>query len=324
MQCFDNAVSALSPPLRDILQTINGSVKKNTFEVRLRAGQPVVLFGEYGSRVLLADGRLSESNSANAVRLTAGEVQDCFRRLCAYSVHTVQHDVAAGFVTLENGHRAGVCGTAVLASNGTVASLRSVSSLNLRIAREVRGCAKDLLDVWQTQTGGLLIAGPPAAGKTTLLRDLIRLLAGGAAKTPLKVCVADARQELAAVRDGTAQNDVGWNTDVLTGYPQSTAVEIALRTLSPEVIVCDELVTDAELEAVHRGVNAGVRFAASVHAASYEELLTRRVIARLLDMDAFSAVVLLKSKGPPGQIEEIFDAKELRDEIYARHVGLVF
>ncbi|MBQ5970688.1 MAG: stage III sporulation protein AA [Clostridia bacterium] len=324
MKRFEGAVSALSPPLRDRLLRVKTNIKRETYEVRLRAGQPLVLFGRYGSCALLEDGTLSDVPAQNCVRLASSDLQDCFQRLCAYSVHSFQSEIVSGFITLQNGHRAGVCGTAVTDANGKIMSLRNVSSLNLRIAREAPGCALPLLEQLKAVPGGLLIAGPPGGGKTTLLRDLIRLLAGGSEGPAQKVCVADARQELAAVRDGTAQNDVGWNTDVLTGYPTAAAIEIALRTLSPQVMVCDELVTDDELEAVRSGVNAGVRFIASVHAAGRDDLLTRRVICALLETEAFSSVALLKSGGQPGRVETMMDAKELRDEIYARRVGLVF
>ena len=325
MNSYDAAAAALLPQLCERLIRVGDDVKRATFEFRLRAGKPVVLFGAFGSRVLLSDGTLGETPSPRAVTVSPQELQACFQRLCAYSIHSFQSEIVSGFVTLKGGHRAGLCGTAVLDATGRLTSVREVSSLNLRIAREVRDCARPLLKLLPASgTGGLLIAGPPASGKTTLLRDLVRLLSLGEGGRVFKVCVTDERGELAAVRDCVAQHDLGWNCDVLSGYPKAAAVEIALRTLSPEILVCDELMRGDELAAVKSGMNAGVRFFASVHAADKQDLLTRRVTAELLKTGAFSSVVLLESSGAPCRVRAIFDAKELQDELGACRRGLVF
>ena len=320
MERFNDAVSVLPRALRDSLLRVDAATKKTTFEVRLRAGKPPVLFGKFGSRILNADGTVGRTVTAAAATVPPALLCDCFARVCAFSVHSHQTEIARGFVTLKNGHRVGVCGTAVVGPDNLVRTVRDVASLNLRVAREHRGAAEPLRAFL---SDGLLLAGPPASGKTTLLRDAIRILSDPDAGFFQKVAVADERMELCAAADGLPGTDVGCNCDVLSGYPKETAVEIAVRALSPEVLVCDELVTKRELEAVKLGVNTGVRFLASVHAADRDDLCARPVVEDLLSTGAFRRVALLRGKGDPGTVETVMDAKELRDEIYARRVGMV-
>lgn len=118
-------------------------------------------------------------------------------------------------------------------------------------------------------------------------------------------------------------NDIGVNCDVLDGYPKSTAITLAVKTMSPDIIACDELATEEEIKAVQMGTNCGVKFIATVHASSLDELASRKQIDKLLDTDSFEKIVLLSSKGQPCKIERIFEVGEIKDEIYRRRVGLV-
>lgn len=148
-----------------------------------------------------------------------------------------------------------------------------------------------------------------------LLRDLARQLSAGGGCGSLRVAVVDEREEIAAVYEGVAQNDLGYNCDVLSGYPKGEAILSALRSLSPEVIICDEAGGMEEVQAIEAGVNAGVKFIASIHASTKEDLLHRPQARRLLETGAFDRVVMLAGGGLPGRISQIYRAEELIDEI---------
>ena len=271
----------------------------------MRAGGAVTLTLPEGPRPLL-------------LRLTGAQLAEILRALCEYSVHSYTEDIARGYVTLPGGHRAGVCGTAVT-ERGLVTAVRDISSINLRVAREIPGAAGELCARMYSNGGlpGLLISGAPGSGKTTLLRDLARRLSDGngpeghrgRAAPCRRVAIIDERGELAGAREGTPCCAVGANTDVLTGYPKCEGILLAIRSLSPEIILCDELGGEPDAAALEAGFHTGVRFVATIHAGSAEEALARPVAQRLLSCGAFDYLVHLEF---PCKIMEI-KALEMRN-----------
>ena len=142
------------------------------------------------------------------------------------------------------------------------------------------------------------------SGKTTLLRDLCRHYAGGDSVTPQKVCVVDERDEIASRSFGYSI-DVGVNTDVLTLYPKAIGTEIAVRTLSPDIVVLDEIGTEEESKALLSAVNSGVSFIATAHGNSFEEVMRRPNIKTLINAGVFKRAVVLWGSDRPCCIKEI-------------------
>ena len=316
---FLSALSVIRGELKNNLLMLPEEIKLQTAEIRLRTGKPVVLFGTYGSTFLSSGQGLTKEREKSFICYSR-DMNDVFSRLCSFSVHSHLQSIVNGFITIQGGHRVGICGTAVTDSEGRVISVRDISSLNIRIAREKQGCGDVIYNtLFHSGLQSIIIAGAPMTGKTTVLRDLIRRISDGSDSK--KVCIIDERQEIAAMNAGFCQRDVGFNTDVFDLYPKDKAVISAIKTMSPQIIAMDELCGDSEIDAVRLGVNSGVKFIVTVHAADYSEILTREQIKKLLRTYSFEKLVLLK-KDFPGQVEGIYDAKELLDEIIRRDIGL--
>lgn len=259
-----------------------GISRNELCELRLRAGRPAAAVTLGGKNIPCSE------------PLSDKDINDCFQELCRYSVHSFQREIAEGYITLPEGHRAGFCGTAVMRGE-RIETLRDISSINIRLAKEVRGCAEALYHAaFSDGLRSLLIAGAPLSGKTTVLRDLARLLGDRH-----KVALIDSRCELAACHDGTPQLDVGINTDVLSGYPKHEGMEIALRTLSPEIIICDEI--GGDISAIEQCIHCGVKLIATVHASSVEELSRRKDTAGLIG--SFNCIAVLCGKGQLAEIK---------------------
>ena len=310
---FDLAVRSVEPQLKKALLNIDECEKKNVFEIRLRSEKPVVIISGKGKGFLNSDGAITKTVTESTVYASLDAVHDTFNRFCCYSVHSHLSGIVKGYITMEGGHRAGVTGTAVCDSRGNITSLRDISGINIRVSREVYGSADRIIsELYKNELQSVIIAGPPASGKTTVLRDAVRQLSSE--KLLYKVSLIDERQEIASVNSGIAQNDVGINTDILDCYPKTEALMIALKTLSPEIIALDEVGDEKEIEAIRLAVNSGVKFILTVHASDYNELLHRPQIQRLIETYSFNKLVMLK-KDPIGEIDAIYNTKELYDEI---------
>ena len=292
---FDSAVDFLDDRLRTALLGVDSRVKESAYEIRLRAARPVVIVTRVGSLFVYKSGRTGSVYSPGALAATPAELQASFSRMCGYSVHSNSAAAASGFISLAHGHRAGVCGTAVMAESGIVRSFRDISSVNLRIAHEIPGAADEIYpSVFSHGIVSAIIAGPPLSGKTTLLRDLARRLSGVSGGRYYRVAIVDERGEIAASSGGCPQCDVGFS-DVLTGYPKDVGILTALRTLSPQIIILE-------------GMNSGVNFLVSVHAGKDEDLRSRPAAAELLSSGVFSKLVMLGER--PGETAGIYDLKE--------------
>lgn len=316
MTAFLQAAEAVGGRIGALLLELPERLYEKTQEIDLRAGRPVTLV--CGREILFPDGcgGVKEFPAKESPELSVAELAEILHRLCGYSVYSYQEELREGFLTLRGGHRVGVAGTAVV-QGGMVSGVREVSSLNIRLAREKRGCATKLLSQMGGELrGGLLLAGPPAGGKTTFLRDLARQLSSGEAGCRIhKVAVVDERCEIAGSWRGEPQNDVGVCCDVLSGCPKAVGILQAARSLSPEFILCDEVGTREEIEALTQGVHTGAALIATIHAGSLRELLSRPQTAALLQTGAFETVVQLGSREQPGSIQGCYKAGDLLAQI---------
>ena len=255
-------------------------------EIRLRAG--------YGPCIVDRHGR---THSEQGPVIKAQELEQILQAATQRSVHSVIEQLRRGFISLEGGHRLGVCGTGVAGEDG-LRTIREISSLNLRLAREIRGCAGLIAEqVYKKACPNVLILSPPGVGKTTYLRDLIRILSWGELGAPVRVGVADERGEIAAVWRGEPQMDLGPNTDIMSGCRKSLAIEHLTRAMNPQILAVDEITAEEDVEAMERASGCGVFLLATAHARSVEEMKKRPLYQRLLCGKCFDIAVVLKRHG---------------------------
>ncbi len=301
MQAEENLKSVLEylpQSVRRSIQSMPPEVCHRIQEIRLRSGRPVCVNLSGQEQFLGTQGKLSQT-AGHALMVSIEEIARSFQAVCSYSVYSHERDIAEGFITIRGGCRVGICGTAAL-QNDQPMTLRHISGLNFRIAGEYKGIAEQVIGQIGTEPVSILAAGAVGSGKTTFLRDLCRIIGG---KYP--TALIDERGELAAMHRGLAQHDIGLHTDVLDGYPRAAGILTALRVLTPQYIICDEISTPEDVQAILQAACCGVQFAASCHAASAEDLYRRPVLRPLMEAGIFRFCVMLENGGSIRRVQRL-------------------
>lgn len=297
MDEYYHAIQRLPVPVRDALGQLPPSFAGQIQEIRLRSDRPIVFSTPNGP--VLAENLLPKY--AQTLHMSARGLQECFYSLCEKSVHSYERQLAQGFFTIPGGHRVGVAGICRTADNGQN-SFQTITSLNLRVARmlfvplpePVKACLADSFH-------GMILAGAPGSGKTTLLRSIVK----AASDQGKAVAVVDERQELWPCDPWGNSAQVPLNCDVLSNCSKTNGIEMAVRCLGPHLIVCDELGSSEEFRQVERGIQAGVGFICSVHAASMDELEMRLDRSRVRLRAIFSLCCFLEGAQRAGFIREM-------------------
>ena len=264
-------------------------------EIRLRADAPASL--TFGERNIYRFG-------GEMIVCRENEIAETLQRLCGDSVHSYSETIKEGFISLENGCRVGVCGIVSL-GGGAIKSVYRVLALAIRIPHDVVGVARSVVPLLcGERTEGALFYAPPNVGKTTLIRDLARTASSGDA--PRRIALIDTRGEI-FVKEWFSHSLV----DVLRGYPRAKGIEIATRTLSPEIIFCDEIGSADESAAILSAQNSGVPLIATAHADSLEALLRRPNMKMLYDHSVFRYYIGISREAMRSDfVFDIYDAKK--------------
>ena len=296
-ECFEAAAAFLTPEMRRAALSMQQGEKCDAEEFRMRAGRPFSVVFPGGEQVLSKDGSVT---ARSPITVASSDIVTAFELATQSSAHTAMESAKNGYVTVRGGHRVGICGTAVV-KDGEVVSIKKLSSMSIRIAKQITGSGDEVLDriICRGAPSNTLIISPPGCGKTTLLRDIVRQLSDGTRNggKGLRVSVADERGEIAALWNAAPQFDVGGRTDILECCPKAKAVMILLRAMSPQVIAVDEITAPEDLAAVETAANCGVRLLATLHADSLDDLRSRPLSRRLVDMRLFQNAVLISNRG---------------------------
>ncbi len=275
---ISGAIELLSGKPLEALKSLDADKLAEIDEIRLRVSRPVSL--SVGQRDIVLN---------NAIALSE-DIEHTFKTAFSYSMHSYSKELSLGYITTSGGNRVGICGTAVTASDKyTVDTLKYISSVNIRIAREIKGCADGIVgSCFRSGLSGLLIVGPPSSGKTTVLRDLCRQLGNR-----YKISLIDELNEISATHRNFAHNDVGCLTDVFVGYPKHIGVSTAVRVMSPRAIVADEIGSEDDCKALEYALHSGVKLITAVHGESVSDARKKPAVERLIRDGAFDCAVEL-------------------------------
>ena len=285
--CYEKACALLPGRLSLIAMSVSRQQMAKVEEIRLRIGQPVCL--------AMPEGELALPQT----RVIATDLEYVLDRVTEFSRYTAAESLRQGYVTSEGGFRVGVCGT-MLISGDQSQGISEISSLSIRIPRAREDLAHPLLNrlLDRGKPISTLILSPPGGGKTTFLRDLVRLVSDGCELCePMRVSLVDERGEIAAMYRGEPQLAVGGHTDVMDGCPKALAVPMLMRSMNPQVIAVDEIALSSDVAAVLSAVNCGVVLLATVHGSSVDELMEKPVLEQLFSCNVFEKAVVISGRG---------------------------
>lgn len=270
-------------------------------EIRFRVNRPVTATLDGEQYYINKNGGLSRNKAFGIIADKQG-IEYILNAVCSFSVHSCNRELTDGFVTIENGIRVGVSGTV---SDRETSALKYISSLNFRIPRQIIGCSDDIFNrFYSDKPRSVIICGEVSSGKTTILRDLCRNIGNR-----YRVSLIDERSEIAGCCGGIPENEIGNFTDILDGTAREKGIISAIRSLSPEIIVCDEIGTLSDCKAILQGYGCGVKFAAAAHAESVDDLKKRECTGRLIEKGVFDYAVFLEKGRNAGRIREMRDIK---------------
>jgi stage III sporulation protein AA len=301
----------LPDAVRDALSALPGETQAKVEEIRLRADRPLGITGAMGEPFVTARG-LPTGDPAEALVVAREAVAATLERMAGFSLYALEEELRQGYLTLPGGHRVGFVGRAVV-RDGRLHSLKWVSGLDIRVARAAPSRALELLGVLVDGRGGIrstLIVAPPRAGKTTLLRELVRHVSNGAPALGLAgqaVAVVDERSEIGGAWEGTATLDLGPRTDLLDGCPKADGVFLLVRGMGPRVVATDEIGRPEDARALVEAATAGVRVLATAHADDVASLRARPSLAALWPAGVIERFVVLSRRRGPGTLEAVVD-----------------
>lgn len=268
-------------------------------EIYLHIGRPMCVIRSDGMKFVSSKGKLTD-NPYEAPKVGAGHISEAMELISKSSVYSIEEEIRDGYITIDGGHRIGICGNAVI-RNGKIDFVKEISSLNYRIAREIKGAASGVINfvIKDSTVRNTLIISPPGAGKTTMLRDIVRQVSDRG----VRVCVADERREIAAMHSGRSSFDLGACTSVFSGVPKAAGMLMMLRAMSPEVIVTDEIGTSADAAAVSKIINSGAKIMTTIHGFNLEQIQKRRDLKKVLPF--FETFITLSRSNGAGTVEDV-------------------
>lgn len=266
-------------------------------EIRIKANKPLII-------------NLSSKEIILKRIATVSDIKQVLVKISNYSLYAYEEELRQGYITIKGGHRVGIAGECVV-DKGEIRTIRNISSINIRICREVKGCSNEIMKYIASndKVYNTLIISPPKCGKTTILRDIARNISNGMPINNLtgkKVSIIDERSEIASCFNGIPQLDIGIRSDILDNCLKKDGMIMAIRSLSPEVLVCDEIGTKNDIEALNMAFNSGVNIIITIHGYSIEDIYKRRVLNGLLENSILDRIVVLSNRKGPGTIENIY------------------
>lgn len=287
---------------RGIANEINKEISKIeelVQEIRIRVGSQIIVKTNKKDDIIIN------------YFVTREDILEIMQVICNNSIYSYQNEIANGYITINGGHRVGITGDVVL-ENNKVINIKYISSLNFRIARQILDCSNNILkyviNLEENTIFHTLIVSPPGAGKTTILKDLVRKISDGIPEIGFKgidVSLIDERGEISAMYNGIPQNKIGIRTDVLENVSKPIGIKMAIRSMAPKVIVADEIGNYNDIEAINYAVCSGVKGIFTAHSLSYETMKLNKELNNLINMKIIERIIFLDSK-TKGKIKNVY------------------
>ena len=275
-------------------------------EIRVRTNKPIAIKADNSNRILKH-------------KVAQEEVLKTFGKICEGSIYSYRKQICEGYITVKGGHRIGITGNVAM-EDEKVININYISSLNFRIARQKMECSNELLkyivNIEEENIYNTLIVSPPGCGKTTILRDVIRKLSNGIKEINFRgrtIGVVDERGEIAAMYKGIPQNDVGIRTDIIDNISKDKGMHMLIRSMSPEIIACDEIGNIEDLNAINYAVCSGIKGIFTAHGGSIEEINLNNELAELLKKYILGRIIFLDSN-KKGIISKVYGLDEKNKE----------
>lgn len=297
----------LSSKLRKIFENSNLNYELLQ-EIRLRILKPCIIFYDGKEFFVSEEGELIRNEEAGYVILQS-DIKEILGYISSFSLYAYEDEIRRGFITVSGGHRVGLAGKVII-EEGQIKSIKYISFINIRVSHEIKGCSEKIVPYLyeEKRICHTLIISPPGRGKTTILRDIARLISDGCLEYKgMSVGVVDERSEIAACFRGIPQNDVGTRTDVLDCCPKAEGMLMMIRSMSPAVIIVDEIGKKEDIEALFYVMNCGCKIIATVHGTSVDDIRNKPMLRTMVEENQFKRFVVLSGNGKPGMVNCIMD-----------------
>lgn len=283
-------------PIRIKNKIIELTHLENITEIRLRVGTNIIIY-------------CKDLEKQIEVVVQKEDLLDILKNISSNSIYSLQKDLNKGYITIKGGHRIGVAGEVVVI-DGKIKNIKEISSMNIRIAYELLGVASNIMPVIfkDNKIKNTLIVSPPCMGKTTLLRDIIRCLSNNGKN----VCVIDERGEIAAMYNGISKLNLGPRTDVISFVDKSYGMQMAVRSLSPNVVCTDEIGDVKDFDAIEYLCRCGVSYITTMHGDKIEDVYFSKM-NKLIKANYLDNVIILGDT--KGKIKQIYSDLTCKEEI---------
>jgi stage III sporulation protein AA len=293
--------------IADQISKIPPSQKEELEEIRIRIDRPIEITMK-GAPMFLS------------YIIRQEDAFNLLNKISQFSIYTLEEELKRGYITVSGGHRIGLAGKVIL-EEGKVKAIRDIASFNIRIAKEKIGIAEKIIPfIFNHSWMHTMIVGPPQTGKTTLLRDIARIISSGNQEKGIyayKVGIVDERSEIAGCVHGIPQMTFGHRLDVLDACPKAEGMMMMIRSMSPDVLVVDEIGRMEDAESIQEAVHAGIKLIMTTHGTSLEEAKNRPSLKSIIDQNIFQRFIVLSRAHGPGTITHILDGngKELSQKV---------
>ncbi|MEG2276054.1 MAG: stage III sporulation protein AA [Clostridia bacterium] len=274
---------------------------ENINEIRLRANKKCIIISKNAEEI-------------TEYTVSIKDILDILIKVSENSIYSIQNEINSGFVTIKGGHRIGICGEVVLEDMEKVKNIKNINGMNIRIAKQVKGASNKVMDciIRNGAYENTIIVSPPGCGKTTLLRDCIRILSSGVESKNFKgknVGLIDERGEIASVYRGICGLDVGSRTDVMSNCPKALGIDMLVRSMGIDIIATDEIGSVKDCVAINKAALSGVKLILTMHGDSLLDVTNHSEMNKLINKGLFQNIIILSKENGPGNIKNIYTQK---------------